>query len=177
MFFSLLAFISCDSNHKSMMEDTEMLFSEEQFCDLSNESDIALQELFKFLTDSIDSVVPIGCKTFHLSADNSELGTIDPKLFSRLNTAFAKLDSYHGAFVEVCRNNSKGKPAINMRIKTQTVKARSSYQLITHIISNKTADVSKNSMEGIGDELVKLKMINSEIRYSIGVSPEIGFFD
>jgi len=197
----VLALSSCQSHHDKMMEDSKMVFENEDFLEFSPESSESIQVIFQLLTDSINTIIPLAekeaywtqinvdkeekkqyiyqrdCKSFMLAIQDSTIVNTDKALSKLLSHHIASLDTNFSKYITVCNNGSAKRPSIDLGLKNETVKGDYSYHLIHHILNN-SADIKNNTeINNIKGVLVKTKKINDNLVYKIGLSSEVGFFD
>lgn len=184
-----------------MIEDSKYVFNNENFIDFSDENLIRIESLFRIITDSINSFIPLNeseaywtkikdgkeeriyykymndCISFALSPSDSTIMSKGEPLRAKMLKIINKVDTNNFNYIEVCNYGTGKKPRVEYRIKNEVVKGNYSFHLVSHMLSNYELYEPKNKIEDIAEELVKLKKISDDVVYKIGVSSEIGFFD
>lgn len=183
-------------NHEKMMIDSKYVFENENFIDFSEASRAGIVSLFRIVSDSINTLIPLNlkeglgtrivdgkkervnykymneCIRIKVDSNDSIINSQQMQLRNQLIDLVTKIDTTYFNYIEACNYGPEKQPSI-FWFKNQLVKGAYSYHLVRHYISNKNHYEPKNEIYDIYGELIKLVKISDEVVYLIGVSSDL----
>jgi hypothetical protein len=184
-FWGLLILTSCN-HRKKMMEDSKLVFQKEQFINFQPKCTDGIESLFQLITDSINSVIPLNekeasftrinengerekksykwmndCKTIKITALDSIISSQNKSFRKQLKEEIIKIDSTILKEIQICNHGLNKPPRIDITFKGGNIKGQYSHHLLYHKISNYERREPKDEIEGILEELIKLKKMSN----------------